>query len=72
MTWEKSSAFVLVHPHQFLVEPQRRGAGGQPEHGVRLGVEHVGHDRRGRPAHFFVRGQDDDFHGAFLGALFVY
>ena len=35
-------ALVLVHPHQFLVEPQRRGAGGQPQHGVGLGVERSG------------------------------
>ena len=45
-----------------LYKPQRRGTGGQAQHGVRLGVEHLGDDPGGHLAHFGRGFFDDHFH----------
>ena len=37
-------ALILVESHQFLIQPQRGGAGSQAQHGVRFGIEHFANE----------------------------
>ena len=54
---------VLVHADQLFVEAQRRGSGRQPQHGVGLGIEHLGHELGGDFADDVIGRFNDDLHG---------
>jgi hypothetical protein len=59
----KIKTLLLVHAHQFLVQPERGRTGGHPDHRVGLGVQHVGHVAGRGFAHRFVSVTNDHFHG---------
>ena len=59
----EAQPFLAMHPDQLAVDPDRRGAGGEPEHGPAAGstpgADQLGDPARDKTAELVVVAHDD-------------